>query len=263
MDASGAKALAEKSGNGLQCRVASHFRSAEWAVLLSPYYVDLTTDKTRESDLIVERAFSVPVVFVGVPPESIRLRLFIECKYVPPKDGGVVFWMGEKDRPQTEKWVQQHTPFFRDHISFSEHHYIKGNEPVAKLFTSERGSGDEADPFFRAINQCLNNFIHNAKRESLWSRRTQNEQVTKLDYPVLICSDFRQFFSTSAATLADPVPLACSAFQVELNYAYVNAEGAKSQGYFLVDVVDFSRIDSFVSTLLSEAEAAKNLRALT
>jgi hypothetical protein len=57
MDAAGAKALADKSGNKFQIQVANYFRAKKWAVLVNPYYVDASTDKSRESDLIVEMSW--------------------------------------------------------------------------------------------------------------------------------------------------------------------------------------------------------------
>jgi hypothetical protein len=62
-----AKELAEKSGNSFQCKVANYFRANNWAVLLSPYYVDASSDKSRESDLIVEKFFPVTNYFPGAP----------------------------------------------------------------------------------------------------------------------------------------------------------------------------------------------------
>jgi hypothetical protein len=205
--------------------------------------------------MLAEMRFPVPQHFVGVPVASIRLRLFIECKYVPVDKGGVVFWMGTKDRAQAELWVINKARLFRkDHPgSFRLHHHLRDNDPVAKLFTSE-GNRDE-DPFFRSLNQSLNSYIHNATRETLLPK-AQNEQVTLLDYPVLICSTFEHFFHTSVATPADPTPMTLPQFEVELDYAYIAANGAKARGYFLVDVVDYSRFEAFVTQLVDEVQAA-------
>jgi hypothetical protein len=263
MDAQGAKELADRSGNGFQCRVLSDFRQSGWETLLSPHYVDLTTAKTREADMITELKFPVRHAFAGQPVTSIHLRLFIECKYVPAEKGGVVFWVGQRDRVKTENWVRENAqPFRSDHpASWRLHHYLRDDEPVAKLFTSEQDKRDE-DPFFRSLNQCLNNYVYNAGRETRLPTRP-GEQVTVLAYPLIVCSTFQHFFSTNIERPADPTPLDRAVFQVELDYAYTQANGAKARGYFLVDVVDFSRLGEYLQHLIDEVNAATPLLAIT
>ena len=72
MDLEGAKTLIAESGNSFQCRVATFFRDRKWAVLISPYYVDSSTDKTRELDLIAEAVYSVKRVWIGPPDKHTR-----------------------------------------------------------------------------------------------------------------------------------------------------------------------------------------------
>lgn len=235
MDAAAAKKLAEKSGNSFQCKVANYFRAKNWAVLLSPYYVDASTDKSRESDLIVERSFPVTNYFAGTPERSVRLRLFIECKYVSE---GVVFWMEAMDSAQAQNLVFARTPFVRDHQRTREHHYFQNSEPVAKLFASEQRKGEEGDPIYRALNQCLNGYIHNETRASMVPT-VPKEETTQIDYPVIVCSDFNEFYWTSVANPADPTPIRRN-FLLEVDYAYVSPRKGVTREYFLVDVVDFS-----------------------
>jgi hypothetical protein len=47
--------LAEVSGRPLEVRCAEAFRAAGWRVLLSTYYIDAVSEKTRELDVLVER----------------------------------------------------------------------------------------------------------------------------------------------------------------------------------------------------------------
>lgn len=51
--------FASKHGNRLHARVAKLLRDSGWEVLVSPYYRDNATDKTREADIIAEREFTV------------------------------------------------------------------------------------------------------------------------------------------------------------------------------------------------------------
>jgi hypothetical protein len=251
LDATQAKALAERSGNGFQCKVANYFRSRNWAVLVSPYYIDASTDKPRESDLIVEMSFAVKNYFAGNTPRSVRLRLFIECKYVSE---GAVFWMEPMDMPRAQEFVFARTPFIRDRARNNDHHYFQTSEPVAKLFASEQRKGEEGDPIYKALNQCLNSYIHNGERDSLVSK-IRNEEIITVDYPVILCSDFKRFYWTSFAAPADPVPLSRN-FLIELNYAYLDRRKCIFHEYFLVDVVDFTAIDAFMASLEREAGTA-------
>ncbi len=259
MDAAAAKALAERSGNSFQCRVLNYFRDNGWTVLLSPYYVDASSDKSRESDLIVEKPFQVHYHgIIGVlPMHSVRLRLFVECKYVAEKAGGAVFWTDPIDSMKARELVFSRPPFRPDHPSHHQQHYFQRNDPVAKLFTSEKQTGEENDPIYKALNQCLNGYIYNKERDALIPLE-RRERATTLDYPVIIYSTFGRFYSTSVAQPADPAPVEQN-FLTEVDYAYLHPSGAVSREYFLVDMVDFTKINAFVESLRIEAEAAADL----
>jgi hypothetical protein len=150
-----AKRLVTESGNSFQCRVANVFRELGWVVLLSPYYVDASTDKTRELDMIVERNFPIQNIWNG-PPKSIRVRLFIECKYITQ---GTVFWMDSIDEAQARNWIHTHTCFQQNNIYTNDHHYLTQGNIVGRLFVTDKQKGDENDPMFRTINQCLHGFV--------------------------------------------------------------------------------------------------------
>jgi hypothetical protein len=57
-DAEIAKDLAARSGNNFHCKVVNYLRSRNWHVSISPWYVDSSTDKPRELDLIAEKLYS-------------------------------------------------------------------------------------------------------------------------------------------------------------------------------------------------------------
>jgi hypothetical protein len=170
--------------------VANYFRDKNWIVTLSPYYVDLATDKPREADLIVEFGFPVPQTFAGAPPKSVPVRLFIECKYITQ---GVVFWFDCMDEAQAKNWIHSYTCIVANHIHTNEHHYLKRGGEVAKLFTSQKTKGEDIDPMFRTVNQCLNGYLNNESRPSRISN-SAGEQVYRLDYPVIVCSTFKDYF---------------------------------------------------------------------
>jgi hypothetical protein len=254
VDAKAAKELAETSGNSFQCKVANYFRDNGWTVLFSPYYVDASTDKSRESDLIVEKSFPVAKYFVGAATRSVRLRLFVECKYVT-EGAGAVFWMDPMDSMKARNLVFSRPPFSPDHPRHREQHYLHTDDSVAKLFASSPKKGvEENDLIFRALNQCLNGYIYNQGRSSMISL-SRNEETTPLDYPMIIYSSFDHFYSTNVAFPGDPTPIEKN-FLLEVDYAYLSSAGAAKRAYFLVDTVDFNKIDAFIDSMQIEMDAA-------
>lgn len=81
--------MAEQIGNSFQCEVANYFKLKGWTVLLSPYYVDPMTDKTRELGMIVERHVDLPPPWEESADYGVKVRLFIECKYILEGNGYV------------------------------------------------------------------------------------------------------------------------------------------------------------------------------
>jgi hypothetical protein len=253
MDAAVAEKLANESGNGFQCRVANYFRDKNWAVTLSPYYVDSSTDKTREADLIVEYGFPVPMTFAGNTPKSVRVRLFIECKYVTQ---GVVFWFDSMDDRQARNWIHSNTCIIPSHVNTNHHHYLNLGGEVAKLFTSERAKGEDADPMFRTINQCLSGFLSNRSRPSRVNDNGVGEEVSKLDYPVVVCSTFRDYFYRTEVRSGGTPSELNRHFALEVDYAYINSKRGSVRDYFLADILAFDHLDGFLGLISREVEAA-------
>jgi hypothetical protein len=122
-----------------------------------------------------------------------------------------------------------------------------------------REQGDENDPMFRTVNQCLNGYVHNRSRENLVPIRA-GLQFTEFNYPVVVCSDFSKFARTNVAdsdNSLDPTELKEN-FLLEVNYAYLSRLNATSatREYFLIDVLEFAGLDGFVTSLTSEVDAA-------
>jgi hypothetical protein len=260
-DVDKAKTLVTTSGNRFQCKVANYFRDLDWTVLMSPYYVDSSSDKTRELDLIVEHHFQVPQLWGHGAIKFIAVRLFIECKYIA---NGAVFWFDNMDAGDARDWIHTSTGgcFTANNLYINQHHYLKRGDSVAKLFQSEnkQKGGEDIDPFFRTVNQCLNGYIHNKSRPLLIEHGA-NTQITQLNYPVVICSSFDQFFMTHTAADPDIEPPAQlqDDFGLEVNYAYLDPSRRSIKQYFLLDVLGFGRLDGFLNALETEVKAAMEL----
>ena len=244
------KQIARESGNAFHCRVANAFRDRGWTTMLSPYYIDTSTDKAREIDLLAEKAFPVHIEY-SRGPKSIRVRLYVECKYIAQH---ALFWFDERDDRRAFEWIYENTPFRRRNTFVNEHHHIKGIKNVAKLYATEGKRTEDNDPIFRALNQCLNGFIHNRGGEWLHPAR-DNEEIHSLEYPVVVCSDFATFFQTDVRTGRDPEPINDN-FLLEINYAFIDTAGTSRRDYFLIDMVEFARLDAFLTAIDLEIRAA-------
>jgi hypothetical protein len=181
------------------------------------------------------------------------VRLFIECKYITQ---GVVFWFDSIDEVRAREWIYSRTPFARDNVFSKEHHYLTRGDEAAKLFASAKQKGDENDPIFRAVNQCLNGFLHSRDRASLIPY-ADGEDSIELKYPVIVCSEFGDFFRTSVRDTTDPVAIKEN-FLLEVDYAYVAREGGTTE-FSLLDFVEFGQLKTFIECLEREVEALSKL----
>jgi len=247
------KRIVSESGNSFHCKVANAFRDRGWTTLMSSYYIDTATDKAREIDLIAEKAYLVADAFSQVA-KSIRLRLYIECKYISQH---VVFWFDSRDEQRARGWIYRNTPFTKGNTLISEHHHIRSVSSVAKLFASESKRNEDNDPIFRALNQCLNGYVHHRGGGPLIPTRG-SEQMALLEYPVIMCSDFKTFYRTDIPKNQDPQEIRDN-FLLEVNYAFVDKNKASRRDYFLVDVVDFGSLNLFLAALDHEVEHAAML----
>ena len=254
--------LIATSGNTLHKKVTQLLKSHGWRVTVSPYYLDQVSEKAREIDLIAEKTWP----YGDQHPESrgsIAIRLFIECKYIPNE---TVFWFAEKDSEAALRLVCSTGLFRKSAYWTGDHHYLSGSSRVAKLFESRGkksggGGGNQAppesDPFYKALNQVLNGMIY--LRESSVTRLRgpqSHEQVTHvLDFPVIACNSFANFYAVNLDCDDDPAQLA-NRFLLEVQYAYRDRSGARRDDYYLVDVVDSRKIEDFLSALDTDAEIA-------
>lgn len=244
--------LVNKSGHRLHCQVANFFRSNHWTTRLSQYYVDATTDKARELDLIAEKVFEFPHddnrhwVYLHV-------RLCIECKYI---DRPVVFWFDTIDSQGLTGWVDERRPFnTRNEYSRQMHCYSTGD--VAKLFSSGKDA-EESEPIFRAVNQCLHGFVNTSGRSIADVRSRPNVKPYHLTYPMIVFSSFDQFYRTDVKDGPTPVRLTDN-FSLEVNYAYPNQARISVPRYLLVDMVSVPTLGQFLQALEKEVQAAKIL----
>lgn len=241
----------EASGNNFHSNVIRFLRDKEWDVLISPYYNDNVSDKAREIDIIAEKVFEVKDSYWGKHKGWFNIRFIIECKYI---NAETVFWFDAKDKKRAEEMVVRETPLEKNNIYTQKHHYIQ-DERVAKLFSSEKSKDLSNEPIYKAINQSLNAMVYFRHETPL---QQQGRKILEtVCYPIIVLNDFGKIYSvnigeSSYSNIADKF------FQLEINYAYLDTNKQNMNEYFLIDVVDFSHLDDFLTEIQTkDVEAFK------
>jgi hypothetical protein len=250
------KRLIDSSGNSFHSKVARWFQSNGWQVEVSPYYMDQTQSKARELDLVVEKLWPINGLF-DQHEGSVVVRLFVECKFVASE---AVFWFTPKDIGTATKLVCSLGPFRENNTHTAQHHYIAGSPRVAKLFTSGRSRAQEADPFYRALNQSLNATVALRSRSPSHSDLAgrHSGKLVVLNYPVVVCSSFSQVYAADFLADVDPQRVREN-FQLEVQYAYFDHAGCSRDELFLLDFVEFEQLPSYQTAIDADARAGAYL----
>lgn len=248
-----------ESGGSFHTRVAKAFRDAGWTVLLSPYYVDNATDKPREVDLICERLYFLKSQWNTDPGIPYRIQLLVECKYFSP-DSAVVLWFDGRDERSVNQLIKSTYRIFSNNSQIDQHHYNNlSNSSVAKIFATSGSKGEDREPLYVAISQCMGAMIQLRTFPFLTTppkHQTAGSPITAR-YPVVLCSSFNRFRRTDVQN--SPLQPITSNFQFEINYAFTNSVNVPIREFGLVDVVSFELLADFLSALEKEYRAVRLL----
>ena len=252
----GADEIIEKSGNSFHSRVVNKLRDDGWSVLVSPHYNDNFTDKPREIDIIAEKKFDVKD-FIYNWLGTVNVLLFIECKYI---NGETVFWFEKKDVGRATQRIMQDTGLDnpRRNTGIQKHHYY-ADIPIAKLFASNKGRGEDNEVVNRAINQVLNATIYYRHLGDLKIATTERgyvERVVKrVSYPLIVVNSFDNFHATEMNGSSEAQPIT-EPFPLEVNYAYTDKDRNGHNEYFLIDVVSLDKLPEFLTSSIEKADVA-------
>lgn len=246
------EAIVNESGNSFHCRVTNYLKEKGWRTLVSPYYMDGGTNKPREIDLVAEKHWIFNDRHHG-QYGAVIIKLFIECKYIPQPN---VFWFSEKDIAAATKWLVSNTPLRENNMFTNKHHYLASGPRVAKLFASKNKPNAENEVIYKALNQSLNAMVYLRGKESLIPEIEDGRIPTlaSIEMPVVLCNSFADFYRVEMENSGTPQRLDEN-FQLEVNYAYMDLNGKQRSDYFLLDIVDFEKIDSYLSVLEADKDA--------
>lgn len=238
--------ILENNGNSHHSKVAMNFRNLGWQTLVSPYYSDNITDKSREIDIIVEKDIPVNARFDGYLG-SIRTRLFLECKYITQE---TVLWFDNKDMNRTREMIDYtHGINSSENAALANGYHYGKNIPVAKLFGSKKS--EENEVLSRAINQCLNAYIYYRHKTTALEPSVNTGQtiLETISYPVIVCNSFSKFKRVTMSDSQQTLKTITDPFQLEVNYAYLDSDKHPQNEFFLIDVITVDQIEEYIATL--------------
>ena len=244
--------IVQTSGNNFHAKVARWLQTNGWRVTVSPYYMDQTQGKAREIDLVAEKIWSIQGDY-GRNEGEVGVRLFVECKFVPSYS---VFWFADKDFVAAEHLVCASGLFRPENTYTKKHHYlVEHSQRVAKLFATAAGRSQETEPYYKALNQVINATV-SMRGQGISPVLSQGRSPTVvLEFPVVVCSSFDQIYQVDFYSDTTPQAVAGN-FQLELHYAYLNRNGQQRDDYFLLDFVEFKRLEGFAASIEQDARTA-------
>lgn len=235
------KNLIEKSGMITHNKVVEFLKQKGWEVMVSSYYYDSISGKTKEIDIVAEK----PFYLYDDADFSLNIQLFVECKYI---DKGIAFWFDNKNMKKAIFRVLLDTTYLEDsEVKSKKFHYLN-NEDVAKVFTPNE---NKEDIIYKALSQCLNSMIYYKQNDlkTITDQQTRYIEHT-MRFPIILCNNFDNFFR---ADFEKKEGLNINKnFQLEVNYVYSDANKEQVEAeYFLIDVINFSnnQFDSFLQEL--------------
>ncbi len=251
-----AQTIIDSSGNNFHCSVINYFRDNGWHTSVSPYYMDNASNKPREIDLVAEKAYPYQDDYDQVYG-TINVKLYIECKYIPQLN---VFWFADKDAVKTNEMLICSVPGFEGNFYRNDHHYIRDNPQVAKLFAGQTNRNLENEIIYKALNQSLNAMVYHRNTSSIIpeTRGRRQNILQVLQYPLIVCNSFDHFVRTDINSNDGPVKIDNN-FQLEVNYAYMDTEKNHVSEFFLIDILDFNQLDNFLEIIDNDISAVSNV----
>lgn len=243
--------FAGSTANSFHSRVVAAFRAAGWHTLVSPYYLDASTSRTREIDLVAEKIWSSSGRLR--PATSLHMKLFVECKYIPEN---TLFWFDDRDPIAACEWIVRNTPLPRLPNSYTEkHHYIAADHKVAKLFAARGTRDSDREAIYKALNQVLHSMVYLRRKGTIVPANSRSDNPSRIvEFPVIVVNGFDQVFRVDMSNLSNITQVGTN-FQLEVNYAYLDFSGKDQREYFLIDVVALDHLEEFFSALEADAEA--------
>ena len=213
----------------------------------------IVAEQRRRSIQVVHDHVHVAVV-VEVPEGAAATEVLGQDRR--PRFRGDVL---EASVPQVavEELVCSSGGFRKDNSYTAQHHYLASGNRVAKVFASTNARGQEAEPFYKALNQALNGLVSLRVQptSAATSSRGADRVLAILDYPIVVCSSFAFLYAADFDGQHEPSEIRDN-FQLEVQYAYIDPSGRTKDNLFVLDFVEYEKLAQFIASIQRDAEIA-------
>lgn len=251
------KDLIKESGHEFHFKVVKFLKEKGWSVLISPYYTDNMTDKSREIDIIAEKKYDIRPNYRdrNKPKKTLTVRLFIECKYI---NRTVYFWFDDIDKMKAIDSIREDIPFESPKNTLIEgFHYFKDNQVAKQSANRAQQKGQDRDIIYGAINKILNATIYYRENPIYLIDQDEDyeDEYSERNYCLIICDKFKNCYKAEGDSW---INIEDSYFIFGIDYAYLDTNRNSRNKYFLIDVVDFNKFDDFWDEI-----EKKDIRSIT
>jgi hypothetical protein len=252
----------DENGNDFHYQAVDFLKAKGWSVNISPYYIDLITQKPREIDIIAQKKWPVVEKF-RQKSAGILIRLFIECKWILPTVS-LYFNFIDNDKDLAERLARNNDILReRDYPPVADmskeppriHHYLQQNE-AARNCACVTSKGSNKDIFFEAWDQALRALLYfkNQPPQQRWvpvDVDFNDERIYIIDYPLVVVSSFNTFFKRDwNSKISTPMK---DNFLWSVEYSYIvpsrNQEKIHKREDFFIDITSFPTLEDFLGNL--------------
>jgi len=232
----------QKSGNNLHLKVVEYLQNANWTVDISAYYLDDTTNKPREIDIIAQKKIYLKNINSS-HPQDFSVLLFIECKHL---SGEIVFWTQDRSNELIfkRKGLAKFSGNIKEENISSGHHYFLPPS-VGKLYTTV-GKDEVFDGITQPV-KALTSFM-------------DYERSSGLYYPICIYEGTPELhLIKSGADIKNLDKLeTVKNLIVELNYSWRKMAGQPTKEYFAIDLTHIDELAKLIDIIDREAENTRS-----
>jgi len=239
----------KKSGNNLHIKVANFFINQGWKTKLSTYYIDDTTNKPREIDIMAQKIFPIPD---DTRAEELRVNLLIECKHFNEE---IALWMYDRITDFTVLNSHDINPILLQQNGVAEKHHYLNQQQLGWLYDMGKNTKDNQEFMFNAIIQPV---------KSLTFFRDKYPMGKALHYAICVYEGIpgiykiKSLADTNNLQQLQPEPFVT----VGLNYSYKSSVNGNLQtGPYCVDFVHFDKLLDYLKLITSECVGIKDILA--
>jgi hypothetical protein len=250
-----------ENANDFHYKVSDYLKAKGWDVEISPYYVDLIKQRSREIDIVACKEYPIITRFPR-RRAKLQVRLFTECKWILPtvsvylnflpKDEKLAINLARDNDILRQKFYAPLEGLSGEPLRV--HHYIQPKEVVRTAICENKGKGSRNnDIFFDAWEQALHALLyykHYTPKRWIPVDKEFVDTIYIIDYSVVVVSSFDTFYkrdwiSKMSSQINDN-------FIWSVNYSYPvlsNNEQRHIRKDFFVDITSFPTFEGFLENL--------------